>query len=328
MEYILVTGAAGFIGSHICNYYLSNGDKVFGIDNFCSSKENSKHFKTLLKNKNFHFFPGDICDNRFLQDVYWHSYLTKEIPNIVYNFACPASPPIYQKIPVETLLTCTQGFANIVTLATRLNPKIKIVHASTSEVYGDATVSPQNETYWGNVNSYGVRSNYDEGKRAAEALCYDFLNTHGHDVRVIRIFNTYGPNMSKNDGRVVTNFVNQMLNDKNITMYGNGKQTRSFCYIDDLLKGIIKIGKLEKNPKTPINLGNPGEFTMIELLEKLQKIIPETKSKIVYKPLPGDDPKQRKPDITLAKNILNWEPVVDLETGLTNMVDWAKKNNW
>lgn len=325
---IIVTGAAGFIGSHICEKHLFNGHKVFGIDNFCSSKKDSKHFQLLKNNKNFNFFEFDICNKLSFNNINVEFTFKKIIPDIVYNFACPASPQIYQKIPIETLLTCTQGFNNIVEFSTKFNQNVKIIHASTSEVYGDSKISPQNEKYWGNVNSYGIRSNYDEGKRASEALAFDYLNKYGFDVRVIRFFNTYGPNMSQYDGRVVTNFISQMLNNKDITVFGNGQQTRSFCYITDLLEGIFKITELKENPNTPINLGNPDEFTILKLVNKLYKLIPETKSKIIYSSLPGDDPKQRKPDITLAKNLLNWGPVVNLETGLLKMIEWAKKNKW
>lgn len=325
---VLITGCAGFIGSHLTKHYLNEGYLVFGIDNFCSSKNNSKHFIELQSHKNFNFFAGDICDNRFLHDVDYHLYLENIKLDLVYNFACPASPPIYQKLPIETLLTCTQGFNNIINLAQKNNKNVIIVHASTSEVYGDPNITPQPETYRGNVNSYGIRSNYDEGKRAAEALAFDWLNKYNIDVRLVRIFNTSGPQMCKDDGRVVTNFINQILNNKDITVFGNGLQTRSFCYIEDTIKGIIKIGNLKENPKTPINIGNPNEFTILDLAYKILKLIPFSTSKIVYKDLPGDDPTQRCPDISLAKKLLNWEPKVDLETGLNEMIIWAKENKW
>jgi UDP-glucuronate decarboxylase len=329
---VLVTGCSGFLGSHLCQHHLDAGDFVFGIDNFISSRDDSKHFKRLLGNKNFHFFHGfgdsDICNTSFLHDVDYHLYLIKAKLDIVYNFACPASPPIYQKWPIKTLLTCTQGFSNIIELARKNNPKVVIVQASTSEVYGDPDVSPQPETYRGHVNPYGIRSNYDEGKRAAEALSYDYLNTFGVDVRVVRIFNTYGPNMDMHDGRVVTNFIKQALNNEDITLFGSGEQTRSFCFVDDLISGVVKMAHLDHNPKTPINLGNPVEFDMIELAQRVKHLIPESTSNLVYKPLPGDDPRQRKPDITLAKKILNWEPKVKLEDGLVRMIAWAKENNW
>ena len=246
-------------------------------------------------------------------------FFFKEIPlDIIYNFACPASPPLYQKIPVETMLTCVVGTKNILSLA---SPKTVVVHASTSEVYGDPYVTPQQESYWGNVNPYGPRSCYDEGKRAAEALCYDYRMKYGVDARLVRIFNTYGPHMDVNDGRVITNFVKQIIDGTPLTVYGNGMQTRSFCYVTDLIRGITSLAELSGNPETPINIGNPNEFTILDLAKKLQK---KFGCDIEYRALPKDDPTQRKPNIELAQKLLCWKPKIDVDEGLDLTIDYIK----
>ena len=303
---VLITGVTG--------QDLECNDYVYGIDDFSSSHSKSLHLSLLKKNPNFSFYHQNIND-----DTFWKYKLNTQF-DIIYNFACPASPPLYQKNPVHTLLTCTTGVNNVLNYARYFSDVV--VHASTSEVYGDPKVSQQSEEYYGNVNSYGPRACYDEGKRAAEALCYDYLNKYKTDVRVVRIFNTYGEHMRYDDGRVITNFVWQALNNLPFTIYGDGKQTRSFCYISDLVNGIIKMAKLQKNPLTPINLGNPDEFTINELVMLIQsKII---HNKIIFKDLPINDPKQRKPDITKAKNILNWEPKILLSEGLDNVINYFR----
>ncbi len=320
---VLITGAAGFLGSHLVLNHLSQGHRVLGIDNCSSSKINSRHLRLiheLYSPDNWKFFKADIINVMALNaavEVFLGSKKNKI--DLVYNFACPASPPVYQSMPVETLLTCTQGTANILNLAKKNNSIV--VHASTSEVYGDPQISPQTETYRGYVNPYGPRSCYDEGKRAAEALCYDFLNTHDLDVRLVRIFNTYGPHMDPDDGRVISNFITQTLRGQPITIYGDGTQTRSFCYVDDTINAIIRMAKLENNPRTPINCGNPQEYKIIELVDIILKILNKEKSSI-NKVLPIDDPLQRKPDITLANQILGWNPKISLEEGIARTVDW------
>ena len=239
---------------------------------------------------------------------------------MIYNFACPASPPKYQKTPIETTLTCVTGTNNVLALARQ---KTVVIHASTSEVYGDPAISPQSENYRGSVNPYGPRSCYDEGKRAAEALCYDYRQKLNRDVRLIRIFNTYGPQMDLADGRVITNFIQQALSNEPLTVYGDGNQTRSFCYVSDLINGITSLARLGENPGTPINLGNPQEFTILELVEKIRS---RFNSKVNFLPLPVDDPLQRKPDISLAKKILSWQPTVDLDEGLNLTIEYFQKN--
>lgn len=308
---ILITGAAGFLGSHLVDHHLSCGDYVYGIDNFFSSDKKSSHHRKLINNKNYNFIETDICNL---------SNLSKQYFDKIYNFACPASPPKYQSMPIETLLTCTVGTNNVISLA---QPGTIVVHASTSEVYGDPNVSPQSEQYRGSVNSYGPRACYDEGKRAAEALCYDYKNKFDIDVRLVRIFNTYGPHMDMFDGRVITNFIQQALSNRILTVYGSGNQTRSFCYVTDLIKGIVSLGELDKNPLTPINLGNPTEFTILELAKKIQQ---KFDCEIAFKTLPTDDPQQRKPDITLARELLFWRPQVDLEEGLNKTIQYFEAN--
>lgn len=302
----LVTGGAGFIGSHLCERLLTEGHEVICLDNlFSSEKQNIEH---LLDNKHFEFIRHDITDQIFLE------------VDEIYNLACPASPVHYQYNPVKTTKTSVMGAINMLGLAKRV--KARILHASTSEVYGDPKVHPQKEDYWGHVNCIGPRSCYDEGKRVAETLMFDYNRQNNVDVRVIRIFNTYGPRMHPNDGRVVSNFIVQALKNKDITVYGKGQQTRSFCYVDDLINGIMLM--MNKSDFTgPVNLGNPNEFTILELAEKVIKLT-GSKSKIIYKQLPQDDPTQRQPNITLAKKQLNWEPKIQLEEGLQKTIEYFK----
>ncbi len=303
---ILVTGGAGFLGSHLCDRLLKDGNEVVCIDNlFTGQKSNIAH---LLGNPNFEFVRHDIIDPfKFEVDQ-------------IYNLACPASPPHYQYNPIKTIKTSVQGAINCLGLAKRV--KARVFQASTSEVYGDPQVHPQPESYWGNVNPIGIRSCYDEGKRCAETLFFDYHREHKVDVRVIRIFNTYGPRMHPNDGRVVSNFVVQALKGEDITIYGEGTQTRSFCFVDDLIEGFVRF-MAQKETIGPMNLGNPGEFTMLELAQLTLKLV-GGKSKIVHRPLPADDPKQRKPDITLAKRVLKWEPKVPLEEGLQHTIAYFR----
>jgi len=304
---ILVTGGAGFIGSHLCERLLEEGNEVICVDNFFTgSKENIKH---LLGNPYFEVLRHDITFPLYVE------------VDEIYNLACPASPIHYQFDPVQTTKTSVMGAINMLGLAKRL--KIRILQASTSEVYGDPTVHPQKEDYWGNVNPIGPRACYDEGKRCAETLFFDYHRQHNLDIKVVRIFNTYGPRMLPNDGRVVSNFIVQALKGEDITVYGDGSQTRSFCYIDDMVDGIIKMMNSPKGFTGPVNLGNPEEFTILELAEMILKLT-KSKSKIVFKPLPQDDPKQRRPDITLAKSRLNWEPKVPLQEGLIKTIEYFK----
>jgi UDP-glucuronate decarboxylase len=296
---ILLTGAAGFLGSHLTSKLLDSGHQVIGIDDLSTGSMNN--LKISMKNSNFHFIEHDV-----------RSPFSAEVDAIL-NFACPASPKNYQLDPVRTIETNFLGIINMLHLAR--SSGARILQASTSEVYGDPTISPQPETYWGNVNPIGIRSCYDEGKRAAETLCFDYKRQYGVDSRVVRIFNTYGPHMAVGDGRVVSNFIVQALNDSPITIYGDGSQTRSFCFVADLIDGIYKMLMLESSPDSPINLGNPVEFTMLELAEKIVSIT-GSKSTIVFEALPEDDPRQRKPDISKARDVLGWEPLVSLEDGV------------
>ena len=303
---ILVTGGAGFLGSHLCDRLVADGHDVVCIDNlFTGSKANIAH---LLTHPNFEFVRHDVIDP-FKYEV-----------DQIYNLACPASPPQYQYNPIKTIKTSVMGAINCLGLAKRL--KARVFQASTSEVYGDPTVHPQPESYWGNVNPIGRRSCYDEGKRCAETLFFDYHRENKVDIRVVRIFNTYGPRMHPNDGRVVSNFIVQALQGENLTVYGDGRQTRSFCYVDDLIEGFVRLMKQEATVG-PINLGNPGEFTMLELAEQVLKLT-KSKAQIVHKPLPTDDPKQRQPDITLARKYLKWEPVVPLAEGLKKTIAYFK----
>lgn len=299
---VLVTGGAGFIGSHLCERLLNDGHDVLCLDNFYSGhKRNIAH---LLQRPNFELIRHDVIVPILLE------------VDRIYNFACPASPNAYMYNPVKTVKTSVMGAINMLGLAKRV--KARILQASTSEVYGDPKVHPQVESYWGNVNPIGVRSCYDEGKRVAETLMYDYRRQNHVDTKIIRIFNTYGPRMLEHDGRVVSNFIVQALRGEDITVYGDGSQTRSFCYIDDLVEGIVRMMDTD-NFFGPVNLGNPGEFTIMELAELVLKLT-KSRSKIVHKPLPQDDPVQRQPDITLARERLGWEPKIDLEEGLRRTI--------
>ncbi len=306
---ILLAGGAGFLGSHFCDLLLEKGHSVYCIDNFVTGKkENIKH---LLSNKKFKFKKLDITKK----------FSIKEKFDAVINFASIASPIFYYKYKIETLLVGSYGTYNLLELA-RKN-KAKFLIASTSEVYGDPLINPQTETYWGNVNPIGKRSMYDESKRFSEALVMNYHRVYGLDTKMVRIFNTYGPRMNMNDGRVVPQFINQALNNKPITVFGKGTQTRSLCYVSDLLSGIYKL--LMSKEHTPVNIGNPVEMTVKEIAQRIIKLT-NSKSKIVYKPLPEDDPKRRRPDISKAKKILKWEPKVDVNKGLLKTIDYFKRS--
>ena len=303
---ILVTGGAGFLGSHLCEKLLSNGHEVVALDNLVTgSKSNIAH---LLSNSKFEFIRHDVTFPVYL-----------EVEGI-FNLACPASPKKYQSDPVQTLKTSVHGAINLLGLAKRT--KAKILQASTSEIYGDPKVSPQTETYWGNVNPIGIRSCYDEGKRAAETLFSDYHRQYNLDIRIARIFNTYGPKMSEDDGRVVSNFIVQALNNHPITIYGDGNQTRSFCYVDDLISGLIKLFD-QPGVTTPINLGNPVAINMKDLAKEIINYT-KSESKIAFNDLPKDDPINRLPDITSARRLLNWEPVIDRKVGLNKTIEYFK----
>ena len=304
---IILTGAAGFLGSHISDRLIKEGHSVIGLDDLSTgSMANLEH---LLDHPKFNFFEHDVREAILIKG------------DAILNFACPASPVHYQADPVRTIETNFLGIINMLHLARKL--KIPLVQASTSEVYGDPTESPQKESYWGNVNPIGIRSCYDEGKRAAETLCFDYRRQYGVDTRVIRIFNTYGPRMAVGDGRVVSNFVVQALSGKDITIYGEGQQTRSFCFVSDLVDGIYRMLSSKEVIDAPINLGNPNEFSMMELAHTVLKLT-GSKSKIVYRDLPLDDPRQRKPDITRAKEVLKWAPKIELEQGVSQTIDYFK----
>lgn len=308
MKQILVTGGAGFIGSHLCERLVKEGNAVICLDNFYSgSKENIWH---LIGHPGFELVRHDVTEPYRVE------------VDEIYNLACPASPVYYQYDPIQTTKTSVFGTFHMLGLAKRT--KARMLQASTSEVYGDPAVHPQEENYWGNVNPIGIRSCYDEGKRCAESLCFDYHRIHKVDVKVIRIFNTYGPRMAVNDGRVVSNFVVQALRGEDITIYGDGSQTRSFQYVSDLVEGMIRMMASPKDFTGPVNLGNPGEFTMIELAEKVLSKV-GGRSKIVFKPLPQDDPKMRRPDISLAKNKLDWEPKVSLDEGLDEVIRYFRQ---
>lgn len=308
MKRILVTGGAGFIGSHLCKRLVEEGDEVICLDNFFTgSKENVRE---LLDYNNFELIRNDITKEIYLE------------VDQIYNLACPASPPHYQYNPIKTAKTSVMGAMNMLGLAKRVHARI--LQASTSEVYGDPEVHPQPETYRGCVNPIGIRSCYDEGKRMAETLFFDYHRQHNLDIKVIRIFNTYGPNMNPGDGRVVSNFIVQALKNEDITVYGDGKQTRSFCYVDDLVEGMCRMMNSREGFTGPVNLGNPVEFTMLELAKKVIELT-GSKSQIVYMPLPSDDPTQRKPVIDLAKKELSWEPYIMLEEGLERTIEYFKK---
>jgi len=303
---ILVTGGAGFLGSHLCERLVDEGADVICLDNFFTGRK--KNIEHLLGKKNFELVRHDVIDPILLE------------VDQIYNLACPASPVHYQYNPVKTTKTSVMGAINMLGLAKRV--KARILQASTSEVYGDPDIHPQPESYWGHVNTIGIRSCYDEGKRVAETLFMDYHRQNAVDIRIIRIFNTYGPRMHPQDGRVVSNFIMQALRGEDITIYGDGSQTRSFCYRDDLIEGMIRLMNCE-GQNLPVNIGNPGEFTIKELAEKVILITGST-SKIVALPLPADDPKQRKPDITLAKKVLGWEPTIALDEGLKKTIEYFK----
>ncbi|MBI5050186.1 MAG: SDR family oxidoreductase [Nitrospirae bacterium] len=308
MKRIIVTGGAGFLGSHLCERLLNQGHEVLCVDNFYTGRRSNVIH--LLNNPLLEVMRHDICFPLYVE------------ADEIYNLACPASPIHYQFDPVQTTKTSVHGSINMLGLAKRL--KIKILQASTSEVYGDPKIHPQPEAYWGNVNPVGVRSCYDEGKRCAETLFFDYHRQHKLRIKVARIFNTYGPRMHPNDGRVVSNFILQALRGENVTVYGDGSQTRSFCYADDLIEGLIRLMNTPDGFTGPVNLGNPSEFTILELAEKIIKLA-KSRSKIIQKPLPQDDPIQRQPDITLAKKVLNWKPTVNLEEGLKKTIAYFKK---
>jgi UDP-glucuronate decarboxylase len=304
----LITGGAGFLGSHLCDRLLIDGHDVICLDNFFTgTKDNIAH---LLDNLHFELLRHDVTFPLYVE------------VDEIYNLACPASPTHYQHDPVQTTKTSVHGAINMLGLAKRT--KARIFQASTSEVYGDPEVHPQPESYWGRVNPIGPRSCYDEGKRCAETLFFDYQRQHNLDIKVVRIFNTYGPRMHPNDGRVVSNFIVQALKGEDITIYGDGQQTRSFCYVDDMIEGFVRLMGSEPGFTGPVNMGNPGEFTMLELAEKVLKLV-GGKSKLAFHPLPTDDPKQRQPDITLAKEKLGWEPRVALEDGLKETVAYFRK---
>ncbi|MCI8583105.1 MAG: SDR family oxidoreductase [Dorea sp.] len=305
MKRILVTGGAGFIGSHLCKKLVEEGNEVICADNlFTGSKRN---IRALSDYDNFEFLRADITKELYVE------------VDQIYNLACPASPVHYQYNPIKTIKTSVMGAMNMLGLAKRVHGRI--LQASTSEVYGNPQIHPQPESYWGSVNPIGIRSCYDEGKRIAETLCFDYHRQLGVDIKVIRIFNTYGPNMDSEDGRVVSNFIVQALKGEDITVYGSGEQTRSFCYVDDLVEGMYRMMNSREGFTGPVNLGNPGEFTMLELADKVINLT-GSKSKIVHKPLPQDDPVQRKPVIELAEKELGWKPEVILEEGLRRTIEY------
>ncbi len=302
----LVTGGAGFLGSHLCERLLNDGHEVLCLDNYFTGRlQNIAH---LRDNRNFELIRHDVTEPILLE------------VDRIFNLACPASPIHYQFNPVKTIKTSVMGAINMLGLAKRVHARI--LQASTSEVYGDPAVHPQKEDYWGNVNPIGIRSCYDEGKRVAETLFMDYHRQNNVDIRIVRIFNTYGPRMLMNDGRVVSNFIVQALRNEDLTIYGDGTQTRSFCYVDDLIEAFVRM--MDQNEIIgPVNVGNPGEFTMLELAQAVLELT-GSKSKIVYQPLPGDDPKMRRPDISLAKKTLGWEPKVQLRDGLQKTIEYFK----
>jgi UDP-glucuronate decarboxylase len=305
---VVVTGGAGFLGSHLCERLLKEGCDVLCVDNFFTGTRDN--IIQLLSNPHFELLRHDISQP-----------LNIEVDEI-YNLACPASPVHYQFDPVQTTKTSVMGAINVLGLAKRT--KARVLQASTSEVYGDPAVHPQPESYWGNVNPIGTRSCYDEGKRCAETLFFDYWRQHGVPIKVVRIFNTYGPRMHPNDGRVVSNFIVQALRGEDITIYGNGSQTRSFCYVDDLIEGFVRMMASPTEFVGPVNLGNPGEFSMIELAESVLRLTGSS-SRLVFRPLPSDDPRQRQPDIALAKGQLGWEPQIPLDEGLRLTIAYFKK---
>lgn len=305
---VLVTGGAGFIGSHLCARLIEEGNSVLCVDNFFTGSRDN--VVGLMNHPQFELMRHDVTFPLYVE------------VHEIYNLACPASPIHYQHDPVQTTKTSVHGAINMLGLAKRVGAKI--LQASTSEVYGDPEIHPQKEEYWGNVNPIGLRSCYDEGKRCAETLFFDYRRQHDLGIKVARIFNTYGPNMHPNDGRVVSNFIMQALAGEDITIYGDGSQTRSFCYVDDLVEGLVRLMKTDHAVTGPINLGNTGEFSMLELAENVIRLTGSS-SKLVFEPLPEDDPRQRQPDISLAKSTLNWEPTVSLEDGLKETIPYFKK---
>ncbi len=305
MSRIIVTGGAGFIGSHLCERLVKEGNDVICLDNFFTgSKDNIRH---LIGNNRFELVRHDVTKEFYAE------------ADEIYNLACPASPPSYQYNPIKTVKTNVMGTINMLGLAKRC--RAKILQASTSEIYGNPEQHPQKEEYWGNVNPIGIRSCYDEGKRCAETLMMDYHRQNKVNIRIVRIFNTYGPKMDKNDGRVVSNFIVQALQNKDITIYGDGSQTRSFCYVDDLIEGIVRMQNNKENFIGPVNLGNPSERSILEFAQMILRLT-NSKSKIVYKALPSDDPIRRRPDITLAKEKLNWEPKIGIEEGLMKTIEY------
>ena len=305
---ILVTGGAGFLGSHLCERLLNDGHDVVSVDNYFSG--NKKNIAHLLSNSHFEAIRQDITFPLYIET------------DQIYNLACPASPIHYQRDPIQTTKTCVHGSINMLGLAKRVNARI--LQASTSEVYGDPEVHPQPEDYWGRVNPVGIRSCYDEGKRCAETLFFDYYRQCNLEIKVVRLFNTYGPKMHPNDGRVVSNFIVQALRGENITIYGDGQQTRSLCYVDDLIEALVRMMNSQVELVGPVNLGNPRELTVRELAEKVLHLT-GSKSKLIFMPLPQDDPKQRQPDITLARDKLGWEPTISLEDGLKETIAYFKK---
>lgn len=318
MKTAIVTGAAGFLGSHLSEKLLRDGYKVIGMDNFSTGMHsNIQYLQDQFTDSQFEFHEFDVVKN-------WNEVLKKPLTNLkyVFHFASPASPPLYQKLSVETIWVNTLGLENAIQFA---DPhQAKVIFASTSEVYGDPSHSPQAETYWGNVNSFGPRSCYDEAKRCGEAVIYSYNKRNQTKHGMVRIFNTYGPRMNPNDGRVVINFLVQALKGVNLSVYGDGKQTRSFCYVDDLIEAILRYANT--NLAEPVNIGNPNEFTVLQLAEKVQKMFAAKKLQISFSPLPGDDPLQRRPDISKAKKLLGgWEPVIQLDQGLERMASWLRE---
>ena len=305
MKRILITGGAGFVGSHLSNRLLNEGHDVLCVDNYYTG--NKENIAQLMENKNFEILRHDVTFPLYVE------------VDEIYNLACPASPIHYQNDPVQTTKTSVHGAINMLGLAKRLNAKI--LQASTSEVYGDPEVHPQTEGYWGRVNPVGLRSCYDEGKRCAETLFFDYKRQHDLDIKVARLFNTYGPNMHPDDGRVVSNFIVQAIQGLPITIYGDGSQTRSFCYIDDMIDAFVLLMNMPKDFSGPVNLGNPNEFTILELAEIIISMV-NSKSEIVFRPLPSDDPTQRKPDISLAKEKMSWNPEISLKDGLKHTIDY------